>query len=85
MQTTQKYQKVLDLTDLIDLINSGKSEFFISLNGGLRSSKDISYDNESEEFQVFHSIDGSIESLNHSEIMETNIGEALKVGALLVF
>jgi hypothetical protein len=50
---------------------------FISLNGGLRSSKDIYFDGTT--FDVFHSIDGTSETLTPRALMKTNIGEAIKL------
>lgn len=85
MNTANKYQKVVDLADLIDLINSGKNDFYITLGGGLVSSKYIEYDAETEDFSIFHSIDGHFQNYTHDELMkESNIGIALEKGALFV-
>ena len=58
----------------------------ISLNGCLRSSKHIWYDEDSNEFEIINLIDGSEQCLNPEELMDkdfTNIGEAMKKGALI--
>jgi len=62
-------------------------ECFILLNGGLRSSKYISYDPDRKTFYVLHYIDGSDETLTESQILDsvrTNIGEAMEKGALIL-
>ena len=59
---------------------------FISLNGCLRSSKHILYDEESNQFEIINLIDGSEQCLTPEEIMNkdfTNIGEAIQKGALI--
>ena len=58
---------------------------FIALNG-LRSSKNIWYDEEAKQFEVINLIDGSEECFTESEMMDTrltNIGAAMKLGALI--
>ena len=62
-------------------------ECFILLNGGLRSSKYISYHPEDNKFYVFNYIDDSEQNLTESQILDkayTNIGEAMKKGALIM-
>ena len=59
---------------------------FISLNGCLRSSKHIWYDEESNQFEIINLIDGSEQCLTPEELMNnefTNIGEAMQKGALI--
>jgi len=55
------------------------SEFYVMLNHGLRSSKNLSYDGD--KFYLIHEIDWSEEELNDIELMETIIGEAITKGA----
>ena len=60
---------------------------FILLNGGLRSSKHIRYYPNYKKFDVLNLIDGSEQELSESEILDsayTNIGEAIKKGALIM-
>ena len=61
------------------------AEFFILLNHGLRSSKDIVWDGPSKTFHVFNHIDQTEQHLNERQLMRrdfTNIGYAMKKGAL---
>ena len=60
---------------------------FILLNGGLRSSKYIRYYPEEKFFYVLNFIDSSEQELTESQILDsayTNIGEAMKKGALIM-
>ena len=62
--------------------NNGKTDFFIVLNGGLRSSKYITYNDGI--YYVRHLIDDSEEQLTRSKLLKTNIGEAIMKGAFYV-
>jgi hypothetical protein len=60
---------------------------FILLNGGLRSSKYIRYYPEDKRFNVLNFIDSSEQELTENQILDnacTNIGEAMKKGALIM-
>ena len=60
---------------------------FILLNGGLRSSKHIRYFPDDNSFYVLNLIDDSEQELTESQILDiayTNIGEAMKKGALIM-
>ena len=60
---------------------------FILLNGNLRSSKHIKYYPDVNSFYVLNLIDGSEQELTESQILDkayTNIGEAMKKGALIM-
>jgi hypothetical protein len=60
---------------------------FIMLNGNLRSSKHIKYYPDDNSFCVFNFIDDSEQELTESQILDkayTNIGEAMKKGALIM-
>ena len=62
-------------------------ECFILLNGGLRSSKYISYDRDRNSFYILHYIDGSDETLTEAQILDSdycNIREAMEKGALIM-
>jgi hypothetical protein len=61
------------------------AEFFIVLNYGLRSSKDIVWDAEAKRFHVFNHIDQTEQHLTERQLLDgrlTNIGYAMKRGAL---
>jgi hypothetical protein len=61
------------------------AEFFILLNHGLRSSKDIVWDTEAKKFHIFNHIDQTEQHLTEQQLMGksvTNIGYALTKGAL---
>jgi hypothetical protein len=65
-------------------------DFFIMLNGGLRSSKHVWYDEEAKQFEVINEIDGTEQCLSEQEIMnpkseETNIGQAISKGAFIKY
>ena len=60
---------------------------FILLNGGLRSSKHIRYYTDDNSFFVLNLIDDSEQELTESQILDSaysNIGEAIKKGALIM-
>ena len=60
---------------------------YILLNGGLRSSKHIRYYPDDNSFFVLNLIDDSEQELTESQILDiayTNIGEAMKKGALIM-
>lgn len=60
---------------------------FILLNGGLRSSKHIRYFPDDNSFYVLNLIDDSEQKLTESQTLDsayTNIGEAMKKGALIM-
>jgi hypothetical protein len=61
------------------------AEFFILLNHGLRSSKDIVWDAQQRKFHVFNHIDQTEQHLTERQLLNrrhTNIGFAMKRGAL---
>ena len=60
-------------------------EFFILLNGYLRSSKRIIWDEEDQLFYVLNYIDDTEQELTEAQLMDrdyTNIGYAMTKGAL---
>ena len=60
---------------------------FILLNGGLRSSKHIRYYPDDNSFFVLNLIDDSEQELTEGQILDgaySNIGEAMKKGALIM-
>ena len=61
------------------------AEFFILLNHGLRSSKDIVWDAQAKKFHIFNHIDQTEQHLTERQVLDesfTNIGYAMKKGAL---
>ena len=57
-------------------------ECFISLRGGLRSSKCVYF--SGTEFEITHYVDGHSEAITPRSLMKTNIGEAIKQGAFFI-
>jgi len=60
-------------------------EFFILLNGNLRSSKRIVWEEEEKQFFITNFIDDSEQELTEAQLMDkryTNIGYAMSKGAL---
>lgn len=72
-------KKVKDLNHLKQLVNSNVTDYFISIGGIARSSKFINA-GENKDFFVLHLIDDTEEELNEDELMNSNIGEAIKNG-----
>ena len=57
------------------------AEFFILLNHGLRSRKDIVWDAQARKFHIFNHIDQTVKHLTERQLMDerlTNIGFAMK-------
>ena len=84
----QKIQdrRIRTIDQLKELAKNGL-DCFILLNGGLRSSKHIRYYPDENRFYVLNLIDDSEQELTENQIMDkgyTNIGEAMKKGALIM-
>lgn len=75
--------KVLSVAHLREMVQKGNYEFFIRLNGGLRSSKHIDCDDEN--FYIFNEIDGTEDQYTDEEFKESFIGEAITKGALYCY
>lgn len=75
--------QVQNLANLIDLCEQNKSEFFVMLRGGLRSSKNIYFDGR--EFEVINEIDFSSQNMTAEELCASIIGKAMNVGALYCY
>ena len=83
--TKTKDKRIRTIEQLKELAKNGL-DCFILLNGGLRSSKHISYHPDDNSFYVLNLIDDSEQELTESQILDsayTNIGEAMKKGALI--
>lgn len=70
-----------DLKNILSGCDGQVHDFWISLAGGaVRSSKEISYDEDTDTFYVTHMIDGHEQELKGEEILSKengNIGEAI--------
>ena len=80
-----KDRRIRKIEQLKELAKDGL-DCFILLNGGLRSSKYIRYCPDDNSFYVLNLIDDSEQELTESQILDseyTNIGEAMKKGALI--
>ena len=80
-----KDRRIRTIEKLKELAKDGL-ECFILLNGGLRSSKYISYHPDDNSFYVLNYIDGSELELTEAQMLDsfyTNIGEAMEKGALI--
>jgi len=81
-----KDRRIKTIGQLKELAKKGL-DCFILLNGGLRSSKHIRYYPDDKSFYVLNLIDDSEQELTESQILDsahTNIGEAMKKGALIM-
>lgn len=77
-------KQIKDIEELKQLCSKGYAGVFILLNFGLRSSKDIEYDSNTDTWRVFNYIDDTEQiGLTYDELKEnTNIPLALERGAL---
>lgn len=77
-------KQVKSVNQLKTILADGETkDFFILLNGGLRSSKTISFDGDNI-FYVLNEIDDTEQVLTEQELMDsdiTNIGKAINNGA----
>lgn len=81
-QWLQKINSQKELDDLIRKVEGNYPlECFVLLNFGARSSKDISL-NENNDYHVYNEADDSEETIIHSQLMSSFIGEAISKGAL---
>ena len=81
-----KDRRIRTIEQLKELAKNGL-DCFILLNGGLRSSKHIRYYSDDNSFYVLNLIDDSEQELTESQILDSaysNIGEAMKKGALIM-
>ena len=79
-------KKIETLEELKVLASEDMIDCFIMFNGGLRSSKQIEYDIDRDEWFIFNEIDGEDQYLNTKDLEEeTNIIEALSKGALYLY
>jgi hypothetical protein len=78
-------QQVTSIDQLKEMIANHVHDYFIRLNGGFRSSKNLDYVPDEDKFIIFNEIDGSEQELDEQQLMDrdyTNVGYAITVGAL---
>ena len=74
---------IKSLEELQSLATNSTVAAYIRLNGGLRSSKDITYNPETKKWWVYNDIDDTEQTLTTEQLAEeTNIIEALTKNAL---
>ena len=82
------FTRVNSLDELKQMCNGVTKEFFIQLNFGIRSSKNISYNKDTDTFYILNEIDGTEQELNSQTIMDeeyTNIGKAITLGSFYAY
>ena len=81
-----KDKRIKTIGQLKQLAKNGL-ECFILLNGGLRSSKYISYNPDDNSFYILNYIDDTEQRLTEAQLLDksyTNIAEAMEKGALIM-
>ena len=76
------------MEQLKTMIAEGTHDFFIVLNGGFRSSKEMDNSPKTGKFYILNEIDGTEQTLNEKELLDrnyTNIGFAMTQGALFAY
>ena len=82
------FTRVNSLDELKQMCNGVTKDFFIQLNFGIRSSKNISYNKDTDTFYILNEIDGTEQELNSQTIMDeeyTNIGKAITLGSFYAY
>jgi hypothetical protein len=80
-------KKIKSIAELKKLANNKIIEVSILLNGGLKSTKSIMFWKKTGKFMIENYIDNSPQSLTEKQLSDkkyTNIGEAIKKGALIL-
>jgi hypothetical protein len=80
--------KVNSLDELKQMCDGVTEDFFIQLNFGARSSKQISYNKDTDTFYILNEIDDTEQELNSEKMMDenyTNIGKAMTFGAFYAY
>lgn len=82
---TKQQQKINSQEKLDELIKANKYgeplECYVMLNYGLRSSKEISF-NDDGNYWVYNECDDNEEFIPHNKLMGSFIGKAIEAGAL---
>ena len=82
------FTKVNSLNELKQMCDGVTKDFFIQLNFGFRSSKNISYSKSTDTFYIFNEIDDTEQEFNSKTIMDedyTNIGKAITFGTFYAY
>ena len=82
------FTRVNSLDELKQMCAGVTKDFFIQLNFGIRSSKNISYNKDTDTFYILNEIDDTKQELNSQTIMDedyTNIGKAITLGAFYAY
>ena len=82
------FTRVNSLDELKQMCNGVTKDFFIQLNFDIRSSKNISYNKDTDTFYILNEIDDTKQELNSQTIMDedyTNIGKAITFGAFYAY
>ena len=87
-KSKQAFTRVNSLDELKQMCDGVTKDFFIQLNFGFRSSKNISYNKDTDTFYILNEIDDTEQELNSQTIMDedyTYIGKAITQGALYAY
>ena len=87
-KTKQTFTRVNSLNELKQMCDGVTKDFFIQLNFGIRSSKNISYNKDTDTFYILNEIDDTKQELNSQTIMDedyTNIGKAITFGSFYAY
>ena len=82
------FTRVNSLNELKQMCDGVTKDFFIQLNFGIRSSKKISYNKDTDTFYILNEIDDTKQELNSQTIMDedyTNIGKAITFGSFYAY
>ena len=82
------FTRVNSLDELKQMCNGVTKDFFIQLNFGIRSSKNISYNKDTDTFYILNEIDDTKQELNSQTIMDdeyTNIGKSITLGSFYAY
>ena len=82
------FTRVNSLDELKQMCNGVTKDFFIQLNFGIRSSKNISYNKDTDTFYILNEIDDTEQELNSQTIMNeeyTNIGKSITLGSFYAY
>lgn len=75
--------QIKSIAQLRKLSTKHQLDCSLALSGGFHSSKSIYYYPDLQQFEVFHGISGEVDMYTEQELLEeSNIGEAIKLGAL---
>ena len=84
----QTFTRVNSLNELKQMCDGVTKDFFIQLNFGIRSSKNISYNKDTDTFYILNEIDDTKQELNSEQMMNkdyTHIGKAITFGSFYAY